>query len=276
MFMTAGAVVASGARRLVAIALVAAAFALIGAWYHQLPALEVEGDHRVPYSPWARLEAWRPAFDLPTAMLSAGAWLLLRIATGRLLDPSRILLKSSKSRPARSVVEAGIVSLPDGMRFYRKTCGPADPPTVMLTHRRSHSSEEWTYSQNQCGDQFRVVIWDFPEHDRSTQPDSRDDSLDKMVHQLLAVMEYHAESSRQSGGRFRTESVPAEVSLSGAEIARGDAKIKQEPATPSLALADEMISFFMQRRQFNSVNYLHDRVKSPGQCPSAMPGLDCS
>ena len=59
--------------------------------------------------------------------------------------------------------------------------GPADGPTVVLTHGWGANATEWYYLKKHLGDRFRLIAWDLPGLGLSKRPDNNDYSLDKMA-----------------------------------------------------------------------------------------------
>ena len=66
--------------------------------------------------------------------------------------------------------------------------GPADGPTIVLTHGWGANATEWYYLKKQLGDRFRLIAWDLPGLGLSKRPDNNDYSLDKMARDLDAVV----------------------------------------------------------------------------------------
>ena len=66
--------------------------------------------------------------------------------------------------------------------------GPADGPTIVLTHGWGANATEWYYLKKHLGDRFRLIAWDLPGLGLSKRPDNNDYSLDKMARDLDAVV----------------------------------------------------------------------------------------
>ncbi len=81
------------------------------------------------------------------------------------------------------------VDRPDGSRLHVQIYGPASGPTLLLTHGWSLDISAWDYVLGKLSSHCRVVTWDLPGLGRSRGPDNRDWSLEKMAHDLDAVLE---------------------------------------------------------------------------------------
>jgi pimeloyl-ACP methyl ester carboxylesterase len=71
------------------------------------------------------------------------------------------------------------------VEFY----GPEQGPPIVLTHGWGIDSQEWRYVRRHLADHHRLILWDLPGLGRSSQPTNRDYSLEKMAHDLDAVVE---------------------------------------------------------------------------------------
>jgi pimeloyl-ACP methyl ester carboxylesterase len=87
------------------------------------------------------------------------------------------------------------VDRPDGSRLHVKIYGLASGPTLLLTHGWSLDTSAWHYVIGQLAKNTRVVAWDLPGLGRSRGPTNRDWSLEKMAHDLNAVLEATATSA---------------------------------------------------------------------------------
>ncbi len=75
---------------------------------------------------------------------------------------------------------------PDGTSIHAEVYGPANGPTLVLTHGWGVSSTEWYYAKRHLSDRFRVIVWDLPGLGLSGQPPDRDYALEKMASDLRA------------------------------------------------------------------------------------------
>lgn len=209
MFATPAAVIGSFFRGLLAIAIIVGGIYLISKWYQSLPErVSVvrtrpvnSADHKLAVpareqatdwhlqTPLQRMQAWRPGLDRESFTLLGGiVCLLLSVVGGKM---HRLLYLGRTSQPAPHP-PAGIASRimrPDGSEIHVETSGPAQRPTVILTHGWSMSREEWVYLRATWGDQFRVVVWDLPGLGKSKSPRNNDFSLEKYARDLHAVIE---------------------------------------------------------------------------------------
>lgn len=67
--------------------------------------------------------------------------------------------------------------------------GPQNAPTLVLTHGWSLDISAWDYVVGALSQRCRVVTWDLPGLGRSQGPASGDLSLEKMAHDLHAVVQ---------------------------------------------------------------------------------------
>ena len=75
---------------------------------------------------------------------------------------------------------------PDGSELHVEIYGPADGPTIVLTHGWGANATEWYYLKKHLGDRFRLIVWDLPGLGLSKRPDNNDYSLEKMARDLDA------------------------------------------------------------------------------------------
>lgn len=210
MFMTPAAVLFNWFRGILSLAIIVAGIWLIAAWFNHLPKTEVVEKHEmVPLHeepsgkrtdrdvtivtrqlrPFERVMAWRPAFDYETALLVGGVGLLLWSCGGYVLTPARLLAGKTTPIPELPPGQVQRVKQLDGTELHAEIRGSATGPTVILTHGWSLSGQEWVYLVDHWGDQFRTVVWDLPGLGKSTQPDNRDFSLERLARDLRAVIE---------------------------------------------------------------------------------------
>ena len=80
------------------------------------------------------------------------------------------------------------IKRPDGTVLYVEAHGPANAPTILLTHGWGLNSTVWCYFRKHLAGPFRLVAWDLPGLGRSTQPKNGDYSLEKMAADLESVL----------------------------------------------------------------------------------------
>ena len=76
----------------------------------------------------------------------------------------------------------------DGTEIHVEFYGPADAQPIVLTHGWSLNSTIWYYAKRELGERYRLIVWDLPGLGRSTQPKTRDYSIEKMASDLEAVI----------------------------------------------------------------------------------------
>ncbi len=78
----------------------------------------------------------------------------------------------------------------DGTELQVEVYGRADAPTLILTHGWGLNSTEWYYAKQSLADRFRLIAWDLRGLGESTRPANNDYHLDRMAHDLRAVVEF--------------------------------------------------------------------------------------
>ena len=132
---------------------------------------------------------WRPGLDTTTAMLAGGLALIgLSLGGGSFAYP---LMRRRGTDEPKSERGGRVERLkrPDGSELHVEMYGPADGPTIVLTHGWGANATEWYYLKKHLGDRFRLIAWDLPGLGLSKRPDNNDYSLDKMARDLDAVVD---------------------------------------------------------------------------------------
>ncbi|TDU62487.1 pimeloyl-ACP methyl ester carboxylesterase [Prosthecobacter fusiformis] len=132
-----------------------------------------------------------------TGLLAAACVLvLITLFGGSLL---KLVLSSSKPGQGANAVPpydsitpriSQQIQRPDGTSLRVEVYGPENGMPIVLTHGWGLDSTEWTYFKREMADRFRLIVWDLPGLGKSTRPNNRDFSLDKMAHDLEAVLEF--------------------------------------------------------------------------------------
>jgi pimeloyl-ACP methyl ester carboxylesterase len=183
----------------VAIALWVGVVLLVRDWSHHLPDPrppaqapdDQQADHPPPEPPSfsERVAAWRPGADRATAAL-AGAVLLTLIGIGGGRGLVWLFLPKTSDDPGHERAGQALrIRRPDGTELHVEVAGNRDGPTVVLTHGWGLNATAWVYLRRRLGDRYRLVTWDLPGLGRSTQPASKDYSLDKLAGDLGAVLD---------------------------------------------------------------------------------------
>jgi pimeloyl-ACP methyl ester carboxylesterase len=196
-------------RGLLALAIVGAGVGLLGAWYNRLPPTtevvqvpvgRTDQDPNRPdeaagrNAPQAatpvviRHEPWRPGWDRETAMLLAGLALVGWSLIGGLVFRSWPRRRKSDDPPAETRAQVQRVRGAGGAELHVEISGPADGPTVVLTHGWGLDSGEWCYARERLARRDRVITWDLPGLGRSGRPADNDWSLEKLAGDLDAVL----------------------------------------------------------------------------------------
>lgn len=124
-------------------------------------------------------------------------WLKLAIAIvcigftigGR--SPLRMFSKSDPAvdSPEKVPSSSFEVTRPDGSLLHGEIFGNDQKPTLLLTHGWSLDSSAWKYMLPGLVSQYRVVVWDLAGLGQSRGPKNNDFSLEKLAHDLNAVLE---------------------------------------------------------------------------------------
>ncbi|HEX2650058.1 MAG TPA: alpha/beta hydrolase [Burkholderiales bacterium] len=84
---------------------------------------------------------------------------------------------------------AGRLSAPDGSALYVEKDGPADKPSLVLTHGWMLDSAAWCYARGHLAQHYRLVLWDLPGLGQSSQPADGRYTLERLAEDLRAVIE---------------------------------------------------------------------------------------
>ena len=121
--------------------------------------------------------------------LLAGAIACLGLSVGGSWPVSLFL----GNAPQREVAEIQptkslTVERPDGTRLHVEVYGDSVRPTLLFTHGWSLDTSAWNYIKGDLAKRYRLVAWDLPGMGRSKGPTDGDYSLQKMAHDLDAVI----------------------------------------------------------------------------------------
>jgi pimeloyl-ACP methyl ester carboxylesterase len=139
--------------------------------------------------------AWYEGVVTGTGWLVAGVALVALTFLGR---PLVLLLVGRRPAPAEEepaqarddTIQVRRLPGADGVQIQVEVYGRADGPTLVLTHGAGLNSTEWFYAKRHLADRFRLVVWDLPGLGRSTGPENNDFSLEKLAHDLEAVVRF--------------------------------------------------------------------------------------
>ena len=79
---------------------------------------------------------------------------------------------------------------PDGTELHVETFGNPSGIPLILTHGWGLDSKEWIYLRSHLTKRCRMIVWDLPGLGKSKGPDNKDWSLEKMAHDLNAVIAF--------------------------------------------------------------------------------------
>lgn len=121
------------------------------------------------------------------ALLIAGLGLLMW-GVGGGLTPAVLLRPSGDAPPARTEGVTHRLERPDGTTIVAEVLGPADGVPLVLTHGWGLDNNEFCYLKEALAAEYRLIVWDLPGLGRSTGPHNKDWSLEKLAHDLHAVI----------------------------------------------------------------------------------------
>lgn len=137
----------------------------------------VVGDESAGWSAWAEL---------------VGGLLCLGLCVGGRM-PVRLLFLGKPTVEAtvvQAATSAFVVSRPDGSQLHGEVFENVGKPTLLLTHGWSLDSSAWKYAIVDLNAHYRVITWDLAGLGKSRGPSNRDYSLEKLAHDLNAVLEH--------------------------------------------------------------------------------------
>jgi pimeloyl-ACP methyl ester carboxylesterase len=134
------------------------------------------------------LYAWYMGVLVGTGFLISGAALTLISLFGRW---AVLLFRRAGADEPHSIGADTELRLtrPDGTSLYVERFGPADAPTIVLTHGAGANRTSWYYAIRALRDRFHVVIWDMPGLGHSQKPKDGDYSLERHAQDLAAVID---------------------------------------------------------------------------------------
>ena len=200
---TPSAVIGMWFRGLVSVAVISGAVCLFRVWYRELPETVAEvqtlpkgevvevGTPR-SHGAIAKISAWRPGLDKPTALLTGAVFLsMLALGAARLSYP--LFRRLGKDEPSSSRSDRRIaLRRPDGTEINVEEFGKTDGPAVILTHGWGMDSTEWYYAKKELAKEHRVVVWDLPGVGLSTRAANNDYSMERFATDLRAIVEWTA------------------------------------------------------------------------------------
>lgn len=122
----------------------------------------------------------------PTWWLFAGIGLASLSFLGRFLVLMFLPARSNEPREERG--DCRMISAPDGSSLRVETFGPANGPTLVLTHGWGLNSTAWWYSKQTLAKRFHVVTWDLPGLGRSKPARDGKLTIDRLAQALGAVV----------------------------------------------------------------------------------------
>lgn len=126
----------------------------------------------------------------------AGAIVCLGLTVGGRFPVSLILGgPAERFRPGIEPSRTLLVDRSDGTKIHAAVYGESSAdtsdarPTIILTHGWSLDGSAWDYMKRRLAERHRVITWDLAGLGRSMRPSNLDHSLEKMAHDLAAVVQ---------------------------------------------------------------------------------------
>lgn len=158
---------------LISLIILAAAAYLIWTWYQGEVLVDAEGQSRLVR------EDWRLWTGLAlTAWSFLGKFIVVPLLAKPDTDPSKVVRGDGRLVPG-----------PGGTHLHTEVDGPADAPTIVLSHGWSMDSTIWYYLRRDMGQRFRLVAWDLPGMGRSQEAKDKAWDLSSFASSLQAVVE---------------------------------------------------------------------------------------
>ena len=138
-----------------------------------------------------------PPDDWKRWALLAGAIACLGTSVGGYW-PVRLLLGNPETEAVPTISPTKVLSLdrPDGSKLHIEVYGDDGRPTLLFTHGWTLDSSAWDYVKPDLINKYRLVMWDLAGLGNSTGPKNRDHSIEKMAHDLAAVIDATSTPSR--------------------------------------------------------------------------------
>jgi len=108
---------------------------------------------------------------------------------GRFVTPKLWLRRGEDEPKQERSGEQRQIRRPDGTVLHVELYGNVDAPPVVFTHGWGGYATEWYYVKKDLARRFRLILWDLPGLGRSTGPNNRDFTVDKMARDLDAVLD---------------------------------------------------------------------------------------
>ncbi len=134
--------------------------------------------------------AWYVGIVIGIGYLIGGVVMLLVSLLGR---PLVLLLLGRHGADEPHMVRGGEthrIAGADGTELQVEVYGRSDAPTLVLTHGWGLNSTEWYYAKQALAERFRLIVWDLRGLGESTRPNNNDYHLERMAHDLRAVVDF--------------------------------------------------------------------------------------
>jgi pimeloyl-ACP methyl ester carboxylesterase len=100
-----------------------------------------------------------------------------------------MFMRKGRYEPREHRTDPQTVKAPDGTDLRVETLGPANGPTLVLTHGWGLNSTAWDQLKHDLGDRYRLVVWDLPGLGQSRRPPDGKFDLDRFAAGLAAVVD---------------------------------------------------------------------------------------
>lgn len=155
--------------------------------------LRARGDRRREDQPSSAESAGRNdrhfGVNTSTGVLLCGAALVLWSLSGGWISSRFFFLRREVGPPTMPIRgDTHRLQRPDGTELHVECFGPRDGVPVIMTHGWGLDHHEWDYAHRELAGRCRLILWDLPGLGRSTPPSTKDWSLEKLAHDLAAVV----------------------------------------------------------------------------------------
>lgn len=112
--------------------------------------------------------------------------------------PITYLLGNPETKTMPTILPSKTLSLdrPDGSRLNIEVYGDDNRPTILFSHGWTLDSSAWDYLKQDLTQRYRLVMWDLAGLGKSKRPLNKDHSIEKMAHDLAAVISATATPER--------------------------------------------------------------------------------
>lgn len=159
--------------------------------YREVKPMRIDKDPQTLDRPGPRLVrvSWTERWREPVVLLPLIVGVLLALLPVFGLSLVGLSYHAGPDEPTVLHGTARDVTRNDGTKIHVEVFGPADGPTLVLTHGWSTDNTEWYYAKKQLANRFRLIVWDLPGLGQTPIPASRSVTLEQMASDLHTVLQ---------------------------------------------------------------------------------------